>query len=237
MKKNIYAIFAMLLLGSLVVDVNAQMMRGFSNSAADWEEVVEHTTREEKEGKELWKKLQTKETQCADISDEDFAKLGEYFMGAMTGDSHAAMNAMMIQVHGEEGEEQIHVVMGKRLSGCDASAILPAGTGGWMPVMNMMTRAWSSPFSGARGGPFGFNSTQTMMNFGTWGTFGVFGLLFVILWWVLIIAAVVALVKWIANQFRGGGASNKSALDILKERYVKGEINKQEFEEKKSTLT
>ena len=85
-------------------------MGGFSNSSADWDEVVEHTPQEEKEGKELWDKFQAKEVACADMRDEDFGVLGEYFMGQMMGDSHAAMNAMMIQMHGEEGEEQTHVV-------------------------------------------------------------------------------------------------------------------------------
>lgn len=83
--------------------------------------------------------------------------------------------------------------------------------------------------------PFGFNSTNTMMmNFG-YG-FGFFGWLFMILWWVLIIAAVVAVVKWLANQFHGASEHAKSPLEILKERYARGEIDKKEFEEKKKDL-
>ncbi|OGZ45885.1 MAG: hypothetical protein A3C84_02315 [Candidatus Ryanbacteria bacterium RIFCSPHIGHO2_02_FULL_48_12] len=70
-----------------------------------------------------------------------------------------------------------------------------------------------------------------MMNFGAFG----FGGIFVVLWWILIIAAVVAMVKWLTQQSRGG-TTNKSALDMLKERYAKGEINKQEFEERKRDL-
>lgn len=215
-----------LFLGGFVLNANAQMMGGLRATDVNWNEVVEHTLREEKEGKELWEKLQAKQVTCADLSDEDFGVLGEYFMGQMMGDSHAAMNAMMIQMHGEEGEEQIHIVMGKRISGCDTSVSLPMGSGGWMPMMNMMTGRWSSPF--------GFNSTNNMMSF---GTFGFFGGLFMILWWVLIIAAVVALIKWLANQFGGGGSTGKSALDILKERYAKGEIDRREFEEKKKELS
>src|SRR3989338_8647467 len=121
-----------------------KMMGGFSNTSVDWNEVVEHTAREEQEGKELWNKLQAKEVACENLNDGQYGVLGEYFMGTMAGDSHTAMNAMMIQAHGEDGEEQIHIVMGKRLSGCDISASFPAISGGWMPMMNMMWGGWSA---------------------------------------------------------------------------------------------
>ena len=231
MKRIILTIFTAIIIGSFVTSANAQMMGGFSNSSADWEEVVEHTAREEQEGKEIWNKLQTKEVVCENLNDEQYGVLGEYFMGQMSGDSHAAMNAMMIQTHGEEGEEQIHVVMGKRLSGCNTSASFPSISGGWMPMMNMMWGGWSSPFGGN-------NSISNMMNFGL-GAFGFFGWIFMVLWWVLIISGIVALIKWFTNQYRGANSPNshgKSALEILQERYAKGEIDKSEFEEKKKDL-
>ena len=53
MKKIIFAILTVVAVGSFSSVANAQMMGGFSNSSADWNEVVEHTSREEKEGKEL----------------------------------------------------------------------------------------------------------------------------------------------------------------------------------------
>jgi putative membrane protein len=229
MKKTIFVIFTAVIIASFASSVNAQMMGGFSSSAVDWNGVVEHTAREEQEGKELWVKLQAKEVVCADLNDEQYGVLGEYFMGQMSGDSHAVMNAMMIQTHGEEGEEQIHVVMGKRLSGCDTSAAFPTVSGGWMPMMNMMTGGWSSPLGGN-------NSTNNMMNFG-FGSFGGFGWVFMILWWALTIAGIVALVRWIVGQSQGRTyGSEKSSLDILKDRYARGEIDKKEFEEKKKDI-
>ena len=228
MKKLIFTILSVVVIGSFAQSANAQMMGGFSNSTADWEEVVEHTTREEQEGKELWDKLQAKEVACENLNDEQYGVLGEYFMGQIAGNSHAAMNAMMIQAHGEDGEEQIHIVMGKRLSGCDTSAAFPAGSGGWMPMMNMMWGGWSSPLDGN-------NSINNMMNFG-FGPFGGFGWIFMVLWWVLIIAGIVALIKWLTSQSRGTNNHEKSALDVLKERYAKGEMNRDEFEAKKKDL-
>ena len=229
MKKLIFTILAVVVVGSFAVNVNAQMMGGFFNSSADWDAVVEHTLREEQEGKEVWNKLQARELACENLSDEQFGVLGEYFMGQMAGDSHAAMNPMMIQTRGEEGEEQIHIVMGKRLSGCDTSAAFPAGSGGWMSMMNMMWGGWSSPFDSN-------NLTNNMMNFG-FGPFGSFGWIFMILWWGLIIAGIVALIKWLTGQSRGTHNHGKSALEVLKERYAKGEIDRKEFEDKKNDLT
>src|SRR3989344_4101562 len=109
MKRLIFTILSIAVVGSFAQSANAQMMGGFSNTQVDWSEVVEHTAREEQEGKELWDKLQAKEITCENLNDEHYGVLGEYFMGQMAGDSHATMNAMMIQTHGEEGEEQIHI--------------------------------------------------------------------------------------------------------------------------------
>ena len=97
-----------------------------------------HTAREEAEGEEIWEALRGEELVCGDLSEDQFGSLGEYFMGQMLGDSHVAMNVMMTQTIGEEGEEEMHVVMGKRLSGCDVSAAIPARGAGFLPMMQMM---------------------------------------------------------------------------------------------------
>ncbi|HEY9584512.1 MAG TPA: hypothetical protein VJI33_02970, partial [Candidatus Paceibacterota bacterium] len=72
MKKLIFTILAAVIVGSFADVANAQMMGGFSNSSADWDAVVEHTLREEQEGKEVWDKLQAKELTCENLSDEQF---------------------------------------------------------------------------------------------------------------------------------------------------------------------
>ena len=225
---------------NLFIIAGALVFSGFVAVSPVSAQMDNHTAREEAEGEIVWQKLQSKEVACADLSDEDFGALGEYYMGQMLGDSHEAMNEMMTRMHGEEGEEQIHIVMGKRLSGCDTSATAPGTSGGWMPMMNMMWGGWSSPFGSNNSTnpegeqvPYGAGN---MMNFG-FGPFGSFGWIFMILWWVLIIAGIVALIKWLASQSRGPREGEKSALEILKERYAKGEIDKKEFEDKKKDLS
>ena len=71
--------------------------------------------------------------------------------------------------------------------------------------------------------------------YGLWGGGMGIGML---LFWGLIIAAIVVLVRGFGARSGGGEPRlrEKTALDILRERYAKGEIDKTEFEQKRSDL-
>ena len=69
--------------------------------------------------------------------------------------------------------------------------------------------------------------------YGMSGGLGAFSML---LWWVLIIFGIVALVKWTLRETSLRSRDERSALDLLKERYARGEIETDEFEEKKKRL-
>ena len=185
--------------------VHAQMM-GFSGSSPD-NAAIQSQKQEEREGKKFLDNLNNKTVTCSELKDADFEKIGEHFMGQSIGDTskHITMNEMMKSMMGEQGEEQMHVVMGKRNSGCDPNAQVSQGGFGFMPMMGA-----------------------------GWGGFG-FGWIFMIFFWVLLILGLIALVRYLGNSGKTT-KDDKTPLEILKERYAKGEIDKKEFEEMKKDL-
>ena len=69
-----------------------------------------------------------------------------------------------------------------------------------------------------------------------WGDHWMFGGFFWI-FWIGILVGLFFLIKWLVRQSRQGGISTgEDALEILKKRYAKGEIDKEEFEQKKKDL-
>ena len=78
-----------------------------------------------------------------------------------------------------------------------------------------------------------------------WGNEGGYGMFFGPLFMILILAATVAaivfLVRWLSGAQQGFGTASltppvQTPLDILKERFAKGEINRQEFDERRRVL-
>ncbi len=97
-------------------------------------------------GEEIFNKLKNQKLSCENLTEEDFENLGEYFMALMIGDreTHLAMNQMMKNMHGEEGERLMHLNMGKRFSGCFETSPIPSL---WMmpgmPRMDYWMEGWN----------------------------------------------------------------------------------------------
>lgn len=90
-------------------------------------------------------------------------------------------------------------------------AVVPAGVQEWSP------------------GPWGMHPM-----WGWWGIWGFGMMLFVFLFWALVIVALILGIRWLVRQ--GKPAGSDSALEILRQRYARGEINREEFEAKRRDL-
>ncbi len=67
---------------------------------------------------------------------------------------------------------------------------------------------------------------------GGWGIFMM--MISMVLFWGLIIGGIILLVRFIFPQ--SGSKSSEDSLEILKRRYARGEIEKEEFESKKRDI-
>jgi putative membrane protein len=87
------------------------------------------------------------------------------------------------------------------------------------------------------GGYGGWGMGPGMMGWG-YGM-GWLGMILMAAFWIAVIVGIVFLIRWLVVSTGSGGNRGKgeeSALEILKKRYARGEIKKEEFEEKKKDL-
>jgi len=71
--------------------------------------------------------------------------------------------------------------------------------------------------------------------FGGWGM-GL-GFIFMLLFWGLVILGIAALIRWLMTQSSPSRSSrDKSPLEIVQERYARGEIDREEYEQKMRDL-
>lgn len=159
---------------------------------------------------------------CKEMNEDEWEKLGDAVMNEMINDDeqHELMDEMM----GGEGSESLRAMninMGQQYLGCGEGmgmdgmtsfrSGLSAGRQGSLGMMNMMS---------------GFGGTG-MMGLGGGG---------MLAFWALVIVVIGLFIAWL-NRKQNSASSSKTALDILKERYARGEIDKKEFETKKRDLT
>jgi putative membrane protein len=71
-----------------------------------------------------------------------------------------------------------------------------------------------------------------------WNGMGWGGALLMLLFWVLLVAGVIVLLRRLRARDLGpdNEVPQKTALDILEERYARGEIDREEFEQKRRDL-
>jgi putative membrane protein len=80
---------------------------------------------------------------------------------------------------------------------------------------------------------FGMMDGSGFMSGWGWGGMA-FGSIMMLLWFALIISLIVFLFRWISGSSQRN--SNQDALDILQQRYARGEVDASELEERSAQL-
>ena len=171
---------------------------------------------------------------CDKLTDEQFESIGDYYMEQMhPGEAHEVMDNMM-GGEGSESLKQMHIQMAKRFY-CNEDV---NGMGGNMMGMmggsgGMMNGGMMGGSGGMmNGGMMGNNLIGSSIGSSSWWLWNIIGTLFWIALFVILILLIILFYKKITEK----AIENGSALEILKKKYAKGEINKKEYESIKKVI-
>lgn len=169
-------------------------------------------------GAELLRDVEDGQRKCDDLEKADFEAMGDSVMGRMVGSDqgHESMDALMRSMMGRTGGQQMHAALGERFSGCGHGR-LPARTAGMMDgaggMMGMM--------DGIGGDRTSYEDDDHHVGAG-----------WMILTILLLIGGVTAVVFLVTRPRR----SDLAPSELLAQRFARGEIGTQEYEERRDLL-
>lgn len=148
-------------------------------------------------------------------------------------EAFAAGRARLAELRSADAAQTATPIEGKRGAnmGCWSS---PRWSGGALALAGLVAGVGAPGLAGAqeRGGDWswGMHPMSWM-----WGAWGLGMMVMMVVFWGVVIIGVVLAIRWLAGQ--GERSRSDRALAILRERYARGEINKDEFDAKKRDLT
>ena len=104
----------------------------------------------------------------------------------------------------------------------------------WREILFATSMSWCVPaaaFAQERSNEWGWGMHPMRWMGGAWGIGMMFMMFF---FWILIIAGLVIGIRWLVSETKE--RRGDTALEILRQRYARGEINKEEFEARKRDL-
>ena len=153
-------VIAPLFIGSSFSQTHAQMMGNTNNSMMQGLSGTPEVTPSQQDlqdiqaGQTLYTKFQSKQVFCTSLQDADFEKIGEYLMNQQFGNtnSHIQMNDRMKAMMGDQGEERMHIAIGRSVTGCNTSS----QQGGARTMMGWNSFGMMNGGFGSGGGWLGF---------------------------------------------------------------------------------
>ena len=91
----------------------------------------------------------------------------------------------------------------------------------------------------AQGYGYGWGMGPGMMGWGMGYGMGWLWMIIMVVFWVAVIVGIIFLIRWLILSTKTQshpGKYDESPLEILKKRYARGEIDKEEFEQRKKDL-
>ncbi len=179
---------------------NAQMMGGYQGQTSLSQSDIQNEQNDQNAGQDIYQKLQNGQVTCQQLTDDNFDKLGDYFMWKSLGSTqaHAVMDKRITQMMGDQGNTQMHIALGKRGSGCFSNFNIPSNTPPFM--MGMMNNSAYANGGGVKNmmGNWGWNGS--MMGWTGFGSFNLLSFLFCIVVFIDLVLLGVYLWKQIRKK-------------------------------------